>query len=190
MSRAVAILTLGLCLSVGSSVSAAPNGPLPPGTLAPEIKGTTLDGQTLKLSALRGKKTVMVAFLSRFCELSREGLTDFQKLHAQLSPQKSFTFIGVGVDKDVEDTKHYVRQYKVKFPVVQDSGHKVVKAYGAQVTPTVFLVGKSGRVLRWYTGSREKIGAAVRADAKTATAGNKLPSSKPIRGMGCAIVSH
>ncbi|MFQ6132427.1 MAG: peroxiredoxin family protein [Armatimonadota bacterium] len=186
MDRIAAGLAVAL-IAAGLPADAARQEPLPAGTQAPEISGTTLDGRSLKLSALRGKKVVAVVFLSHLCALSTRALPDLQKLHAELSPQKGFTLVGVAVDDEAKAVKSYVAEHGVTFPVIRDGEYQVVKAYGPQVTPTVFLVGRSGKILRWYAGFTKQTVPALRADAKAAVAGRPPRSSKPVRGLGCVI---
>lgn len=65
--------------------------------------------------------------------------------------QNSVQVLGISQD-DEENTREFVRQLRITFPVEVDHGLKLSRAYDPQSVPTIFLLDPSGRLLRNIVG--------------------------------------
>src|SRR5690242_20146073 len=70
------------------------------GQTAPEIALKTLAGESVKLSALKGK-VVLVDFWASWCAPCRESMPVLEKL-SQNYKEKGFIVLGVNIDNDAE----------------------------------------------------------------------------------------
>jgi cytochrome c biogenesis protein CcmG, thiol:disulfide interchange protein DsbE len=98
------------------------------------------------LSALRGKKIVMVNVFAGWCDTcqAEAGLLK----HAQrLLSQHGGEVVGVTYDDSSSDAQHYMRTYGLRYPVLLDPAGSFVAAYGVNGVPETFIIGRSGRVL-------------------------------------------
>ncbi len=113
------------------------------GVAAPDFALRRPDGETVRLSELRGR-TVVVMFWATWCPLCKRLLPGIQKLidsHAG-APLK---VLAVDVWDD-GDPAAYMKSAGYT-PEVLLKGDAVAKAWGVQGTPTVFVVNPAGRVI-------------------------------------------
>ena len=113
-----------------------------------EIAFTAIDGRKVDLAALKGK-VVLVDFWATWCgpcvaEIPNV-LAAYEKYH-----DKGFEVIGISRDQDMDALKHFVAEKKVPWPMHFDTdpkGPNFGDKYGAFTLPTIFLVGKDGKVV-------------------------------------------
>lgn len=140
-AHAAAVLLLALLLAA----PAARANSLVVGKLAPPITLTTLDGQRINTSDLRGK-LVIVTFWATWCEPCREELP---LLSRYASEHKSQGLVVLGFSLDPPDDLARVRSVAdtLSFPVGL-LGDPHVPGYGRiWHLPVSFLIGRDGRLL-------------------------------------------
>ncbi|MGE0348721.1 peroxiredoxin family protein [Hydrogenophaga sp.] len=125
--------------------------------VAPELRGTTLDGRPFDLAALRGK-VVMVLFWSTDCAVCRDKMPE---LRANLKgwQGRPFELVGVSTDRDRAAIETHHRLVQLTVPESQrftslwtgDSQHRNSFGPPGQL-PAVFLLDKSGRVVESHHG--------------------------------------
>jgi len=115
-----------------------------------ELAGQTLQSNTaFDINQLKGK-VVVVYYWNTQCS-SCPG--DFATLKARLEGQKDVALVCVNLDSKLEDAVRYLQSNPVPaIHVVQpgkDAGLKgqLASHYGINILPTLFLVGRDGRVL-------------------------------------------
>lgn len=57
--------------------------------------------------------------------------------------------IGIAIEKDVEATRRAARDWKIPFPVVQDRGFVIKRAFDIRKIPTEMFLDPIGRVTDW-----------------------------------------
>ena len=110
--------------------------------LAPDFTLTGYDGNTYRLSDLRGK-VIVINFWASSCVPCR---TESPRLEAVWSLFKSSPVVFLGVDaKDTpEAAQAFLRDTGVVYPTGPDNG--IVSAYGIQGLPTTIVVDRNGNV--------------------------------------------
>lgn len=123
----------------------------PPAT-APDVSFTTLDGQTSKLSALKGK-VVLVNFWATTCTTCVAEMPKLVDTYNKFAP-RGFDTIAVAMSYDPpEYVRNYSRQNGLPFKVSMDASGEIAKGFQeVRLTPTTFLLDKQGRVVQKYLG--------------------------------------
>ena len=119
---------------------------------APDVSFTTLDGQTTRLSALRGK-VVLVNFWATTCTTCVGEMPKLVETYQRFAP-KGFETVAIAMSYDPPD---YVRNYAAKaglpFKVALDARGEAARGFEeVRLTPTTFLLDKQGRVVQKYLG--------------------------------------
>jgi peroxiredoxin len=55
-------------------------------------------------------------------------------------------------ERQVEQVREKVEEYKLKFPVVIDNDSAIWNAWGNSIWPSVYLIDKQGRLRYWWYG--------------------------------------
>jgi len=119
---------------------------------APASTFTRLDGQPLTMASLRGK-VVMVNFWATSCTTC---VGEMPKMIATYNQFKSqgMEFVAVAMSYDRPDyVLNYTQTRKLPFQVAYDATGALAKAWGdVAMTPTTFVIGKDGAILKRYVG--------------------------------------
>ena len=131
--------TLGVLLfirSAGTGSHAAKGDP------APAIVGTTLDGASFDLAALRGHP-VVVNFWGPSCVPCRD---EFPLLAAKLTEHAAdgLAVVGVLTDDPPEPARDFVARYGATWPTVIDPDKALKAAYRVAARPQTYFVDGTG----------------------------------------------
>jgi peroxiredoxin len=130
---------------------------------APDFTVETLDGDTVRLSELRGQ-VVLVNFWATWCAPCRVEMPGFQDVWEDYGDD-GFTLIGLSVDRGVRSAVvDWVRQREITYPIGFPSGATVQAFGGANVLPTSLLIDREGRIVHRVEGfyAEPALRAAVR----------------------------
>jgi len=170
---------------------------LPIGATGPAFALMGTDGKTYSLADYKDKKGVAVIFTCNACPYAKAFEDRINKL-AKEYQAKGIAFVAINpndpgrVPEDSYD--NMVKRAKEKgfvFPYVYDSTSEVAAAYGAKVTPHVFLLDANSKLV--YRGRVEDETDAKKVksrDLKEAL--NALLAGKPVKmaetkAFGCSI---
>jgi peroxiredoxin Q/BCP len=126
------------------------------GDKAPAFSGKDENGNPISLENYAGKKLVLYFYpkddtsgcTAQACNL-RDNLPSLQ--------EKGYQVLGVSVD-DEKSHQKFIKKYNLNFPLLADTDHKVVEAYGVWkeksmygktymgIVRTTFLVDESGKI--------------------------------------------
>ncbi len=113
----------------------------------------SLDGESVRLSELRGK-IVILDFWATWCGPCRSELPTVNKL-AERFKDKDVVFLGIN-DEGAGTVKSFNKKYNYTLTTLEDKEDKVYRAYRANAIPSVFVIGKDGTVRRHFVGAREE----------------------------------
>ncbi len=139
-----------------------------PATLAPDVTYATLTGKQITSSELRGK-VVLVKFWATSCVTCVAQMPNNIENYEKYK-DKGFDVIAVAMQYDPANyVLNFVETRKIPFTVALDSRGTVAKAFGdVKLTPTAFLIGKNGQIIKRYVGDYDK--AEFRATLEKALA--------------------
>ncbi len=150
--RALAVIVL-----IGASACG------PAADLAAPLSGKSLDGKVLSLADYKGK-VVLVDFWATWCDPCREEIPDLIKLQESLTP-KDFVILGASMDEEITDVAPFVKARKINYPIILNGSERAPTGWPVPGLPSAFLVGRDGKILARYFGSKSitKLTADVKA---------------------------
>jgi peroxiredoxin len=191
----VSILFIGLSVLALAGEATGPQ--LEPGAKAPPFTLKGIDGKTHSLDELKGERSTVVVFTCNHCPFAQayeDRLIGLAKSFAD----KGVRFVAinsndpaVSPDDSFEKMTDRAKEKGFPYPYLFDATQEVAKAYGAQVTPHVFVFDAGG-VLR-YRGrvdDNAKVGQVTSPDLKNALeavlAGKPVPTAATT-AFGCSV---
>ncbi len=116
------------------------------GVRAPEFSLPTVDGNTVSLADELKKGPVLLAFFKVGCPVCQYAFPFYERLY-QSSRNSGVSIVGVSQD-NAKDTKAFLKEYGVTFPVALDdpANYAVSNAYGLTNVPTLFYIDASGEI--------------------------------------------
>jgi peroxiredoxin len=110
----------------------------------PEFTLTDLSGKTWTFSELRGK-VVLVNFWATWCPPCRKEMPDLEALYGRFGA-KGFVVLGIS-DEEAAKVEPFIRERKISFPVLLDSGRKVNEMFVVEGIPKSFVYDREGKLV-------------------------------------------
>jgi peroxiredoxin len=122
--------------------------PLTPGDQAQDFTLTNYDGTRHSLSQYSDSTAVVVMFIATRCPVSRDYDVRMAHLAGVYGP-RGFQFLGINSNKEegLEEIARHAADNHFPFPVLKDSANVIADRFGAQRTPEVYVLARSGVVL-------------------------------------------
>ena len=121
--------------------------------LAPEFSLPDLTGQTLDLSAYRGK-VVLLDFWATWCDPCREEIPHFVELQAKYRDQ-GLQIISISMDDGPEPVRGFYQRFHMNYPVAMGNA-KIGELYGGVLgLPIAFLIDRNGRIEAKHIGATD-----------------------------------
>ncbi len=118
---------------------------LTPGQKVSLFSGQALDGRTIDMRQLVGKKPVMLVFWASWCPSCREEVPKINQLYKKYRDQgMEFIGINVGYNDSVARARAFVKKTGMAYPVIFDKRGKISKMFAVQGVPTVFVTDRNG----------------------------------------------
>lgn len=196
--RFSSLTLLALALPLAAPFAGEATGPqLEPGKKAPSftLKGT--DGKTHSLVEIMGKKGTAVVFTCNHCPFARayeDRLIELANSYAS----KGINFVAinpndpkVAPDDGFDQMVDRAKEKSLPYPYLVDETQDIAKAYGAQVTPHVFLLDAEGIVrYRGRVDNSAKVAEVKNNDLRNAL--DAIAEGKPVpvsatTAFGCGV---
>ena len=161
-----------------------------------EVPGFTLknyDGKEYSLGSIaKTSKLTALMFIATQCPVSNAYNERMVKLYEAYSG-KGVAFVGINSNKQemVDEIASHAKDHGFRFPVLKDDKNAIADAYGAEVTPEIFVVDQHGKLL--YHGriddsrNEAKIESRDLAIAFDALLAGKEPPRTETKAFGCTI---
>ncbi|MBD1379343.1 TlpA family protein disulfide reductase [Metabacillus arenae] len=155
MKRILAIGLLVFLIGYAVWFAIQPKDPkvgLESGNKAPDFELSTLDGEKVKLSELKGKK-VLINFWATWCPPCRAEMPEMQKIHKKYKDEVVVLAVNfTSSEKNKEVVKTFANKLDLTFPIVYDE-EGVNSTYDIFSYPTTYLVDEEGFIQKKYTGA-------------------------------------
>jgi len=116
------------------------------GHLAPDFTLETLDGRTVRLSELRGKKVVLINFWATWCPPCRLEMPTMQQIYSEYK-DRGFEILAVNIESDAkQEITDFVRELRLSFPVLLDPDMKITRKFHVIGLPVSVLIDRQGVV--------------------------------------------
>lgn len=135
------ILTICLMLSWCCYGCGAPSTGTGIGALAPDFTLTTLNGDTVRLSQLRGQP-VLLNFWATWCGPCRMEIPYLQAAFDEKGEE--IQFIGINLGESEEKVRQFAYDYDMTFTIALDTSYETSQAYNIRYIPTTFLIDRQG----------------------------------------------
>jgi len=99
-------------------------------------------------------KGVVLNFWASWCGPCRRELPSIVKLHEEFK-DKGLVILGVN-DEDKGTAKSFAGKAGLTFPTLDDSSQKLHRQYRVNSIPTIFLIDREGKIVRFLKGSRDE----------------------------------
>ncbi|MGC8644179.1 MAG: redoxin domain-containing protein, partial [Isosphaeraceae bacterium] len=112
------------------------------------IKGTSLQGETIDTSQLRGKSVLVVFWASWGGQTVRRELPDLVKVYEKYQA-KGLAVVGVSLDNEKAELEAFVKEQQLPWPQIFEPGgieSRLATEYGIISLPTMFLIDGEGKV--------------------------------------------
>ena len=123
---------------------------LAPGSPAPVLDVTTIEGTRITSESLKGR-VVMVDFWATWCGPCVKSLPIYQEMYER-HKAKGLTIIAVSIDDELPNLKRFVKAHNLKLPIVHDADKTLVKFFAPPKMPTAYLIDRAGNIHEIHAG--------------------------------------
>jgi len=120
------------------------------GFLAPDFTLSTLDGDTLRLSELRGQP-VLINFWASWCGPCRAEMPHLQAAF-EAHAGEGLVVLGVNQMESPPDAARFVAEFGLTFPIPLDRAGDVSGVYRARALPMSFFIAADGVIRDVFIG--------------------------------------
>lgn len=143
-----ALILFGMILSVIADEGDSRGYKVKVGDTAPEFEMTLTNGNTVKLSDLRGK-VVMLQFTASWCGVCRKEMPHIESEIWKIHKNKDFALFGVDRDEPLEKAMKMIKATGISYPVALDLGAEIFSKYAhanSGVTRNV-IINREGKII-------------------------------------------
>lgn len=163
------------------------------GEKGPDIKGVpTVDGKKVSLDDYKDAKAIVVTFTCNVCPVAvayEDRFVEFTKKYGEKGVR--FVAINCSPSEDLEKMKQRAEEKGFNFPYAYQEDGAAAKAYGARVTPHIYVLDQDRKVA--YIGAFDdnqneaKVQKKYVADAVDAILAGKTVPVAETKAVGCGI---
>lgn len=124
------------------------------GQMAPDFTLKTLDGKTVTLSQLKGKKVVL-NFWATWCPPCKVEMPYLQSYFEESAEKDNVVLLAANVtyrDKNAEHVQQFANGLHITFPILLMDNEDVIDSYKVLTLPTTYFIDTEGRVQRQFIG--------------------------------------
>ena len=138
------VLVAVLVLAAVAPAAAAP--------AAPGFRVKVLDaGRTFDSREMMGKKVVVLRFQASYCKACAREAVPFGRVVERYA-DRGVEFLALHVQDTVADTRRFVREQHVTYPVALDPKLTIGNRYGVRGTPYTVVIDRKGEIVNRIPG--------------------------------------
>ena len=120
------------------------------GNLAPDFSISTVGGQELTLSDLRGK-VVLLNFWGTWCGPCRREMPEFQKAYEEWH-EEGFVILAIAYNDTEAAIREFRDEFGLTFPLALDDNGEINDSYVVQTRPSTYIIGRDGVIWAKHFG--------------------------------------
>ena len=124
------------------------------GRMAPDFILKDLDGNSVRLSDLRGK-VVFINFWATWCPPCRAEMPEIEAVHQEYK-DKGVVVLGVDISEPASTVRQYIQKGGFSWTIVLDSTGEVARNYQIAAIPTSFFIDGEGIIRAVNIGAMTK----------------------------------
>jgi peroxiredoxin len=140
------------------------------GKPAPALTLKSMDGKSINLADLYGKRPVYLKLWATYCIPCRVQMPGLKNIYAAHGNEMTIIAVNAGVGDDIGKVKQFAQDFDLKMPIAIDDG-RLGAWVGMKATPVHLAIGRDGRVI--FAGHQD--GPALDAALKQALASQAAP---------------
>ncbi len=116
------------------------------GDAPPNFTLSTLDGKSINLSDLKGKKVVL-NFWATWCSPCKAEMPHMQNYYEENQDEQNVEILAVNLtkqDRGLKALQEFVEEYELTFPVLLDETGQVGEEYKVLAIPTTYFISTNG----------------------------------------------
>ena len=129
------------------------------GDLPPDFELTTLDGESLKLSELKGKKVVL-NFWATWCPPCKAEMPHMQNYYRSSAEEDNVEIVAVNLtdseNRGVKVVQEFIDSYGLTFKIPLDEKGVVGEAYQVFQIPTTYMLNTDGTISQIVKGPMDE----------------------------------
>jgi cytochrome c biogenesis protein CcmG, thiol:disulfide interchange protein DsbE len=134
-----------LLIIVGLMLAKRQQGPVRVGSQAPDFTLTSFDGESYKLSDLRGK-VVLVNFWASWCKPCEQEAADMESAWRNYAPRGDVLFLGVDWTDTEPKALDYLERFNITYPNGPDLRTRISQGYRTTGVPETYIIDKDGKL--------------------------------------------
>jgi peroxiredoxin len=151
---------LTICSILACALSAQADTPVKTGDIAPNITLRDMNGKMVFGKNILKEKPLLVSFFFTACKPCKKEIPELEKLHGKYNGRVKMFLIAT--DAEGEDAvRPYVEKMHISIDVLIDKYSDAVRQFGVTKYPSLYLIGKDGRVIYSCEGYSEDNIAAL-----------------------------
>ncbi|AOV08480.1 peroxiredoxin family protein [Sporosarcina ureilytica] len=129
------------------------------GDTPPDFELTTLTGEVVTLSELKGQK-VILNFWASWCGPCKAEMPHMQNYYENYKDLANVEIVAVNMTtqerKGVEGIENFIEEYGLTFPIPLDEDGEVIDAYRVMTIPTTYMIGTDGTIAHRFIGPMDE----------------------------------
>ncbi|MFX3673920.1 MAG: redoxin domain-containing protein [Paenisporosarcina sp.] len=127
------------------------------GDTAPDFELTTVAGEKVRLSELKGKK-VIINFWATWCSPCKAEMPHMQNYYEEFAKDENVEILAINLTSGdrVSSVKEFVKSYGLTFPIPMDKEGTIGQKYQAVTIPTSYMIDTSGRIQNKIIGPMDE----------------------------------
>lgn len=120
------------------------------GKEAPDFTLPNLEGETVRLSSLKGSG-VFINFWGSWCEPCKREMPHMEEQYQKMKDE-GIEILAVNIAESQLVASSFSERLKLTFPILLDRDRAVMNRYGVTFLPSSFFIDKNGKVVAHHVG--------------------------------------
>jgi peroxiredoxin len=120
-----------------------------------------LQGKTITLSSLKGRKVVLLNFWATWCPSCISEMPSLNRVYKEMK-SRGLEVIAISTDRSASSVRDFRDTHGLAFPIVMDEDREVTRQYHVFSLPTSFLIDKEGFIIEKFFGDYDWTGQEMK----------------------------